>query len=54
MGGHGWMKNTLTIETLLTEAALFSVAESIHDEPALFGVTDGKAVGTYRTEFVAH
>ena len=41
------MKATLTIEILLREAASFSTAESAHDEPALFGVTDGKAVGTY-------
>jgi hypothetical protein len=37
----------LTIEGLLSEAAKFSEAESIHDEPSLYGVTDGKAVGTY-------
>ncbi len=41
------MKTALTIRTLLTEAALFAAAESTHDEPALYGVTDGKAVGTY-------
>jgi hypothetical protein len=41
------MKPTLTIEILLGEAASFSAAESTHEEPALFGVTDGKAVGTY-------
>lgn len=41
------MKPALTIEILLTEAAKFAQAESTHDEPALFGVTDGKAVGTY-------
>ena len=37
----------LTIETLCTEAAVFSVAESRHPEPLLYGVTDGKAIGTY-------
>jgi hypothetical protein len=37
----------LTIETLCSEAAIFSVAESQHPEPLLYGVTDGKAVGTY-------
>ncbi|TFI54414.1 restriction endonuclease [Mastigocladus laminosus UU774] len=37
----------LTIETLCAEAALFSAAESRHPEPLLYGVTDGKAVGTY-------
>lgn len=41
------MKPALTIEILLREAAKFAKAESTHDEPALFGVTDGKAVGTY-------
>src|SRR3954463_7319430 len=48
-------KPTLTVETVMTEAAIFSRAESTHDEPALFGVTDGKAVGTYlEHKFVAH
>lgn len=32
---------------LCAEARLFSAIESIHPEPSLFGVTDGKAVGTY-------
>ncbi len=41
------VKPALTIEVLLEEAATFSAAESTHEEPALFGVTDGKAVGTY-------
>jgi hypothetical protein len=49
------MKDALTIETLIAEAALFSLAESTHDEPALFGVTDGKAVGTYlEHKFIAY
>lgn len=26
---------------------MFSAAESVHPEPALFGTTDGKAIGTY-------
>lgn len=44
----------LTIDTLIAEAKLFSFAESTHDEPALYGVTDGKAVGTYlEHKFVA-
>jgi hypothetical protein len=38
---------TLTIEALCAEAASFSAAESQHPEPILYGVTDGKAVGTY-------
>ncbi len=48
-------KPVLTIESLKKEAARFSEAESIHEEPSLFGVTDGKAVGTYlEHKFVAH
>lgn len=38
---------TLTIETLRQEAATFAAAESNHWEPAMFGVTDGKRIGTY-------
>lgn len=41
------MKPTLTLEALKAEAAAFAALESAHHEPALFGVTDGKAVGTY-------
>ena len=41
------MKRQLTIEALQSEAAVFAAAESSHDEPRLYGVTDGKAVGTY-------
>jgi hypothetical protein len=37
----------LTVETLCSEAAQFSVIESQHPEPLLYGITDGKAVGTY-------
>ncbi|MFK0733284.1 MAG: restriction endonuclease [Gloeotrichia echinulata GP01] len=37
----------LTTEALCSEAAIFSAAESLHPEPLLYGVTDGKAVGTY-------
>ncbi len=48
-------KPTLTVELLQSEAASFAVAESAHDEPLLFGVTDGKAVGTYlEHKFRAH
>jgi hypothetical protein len=48
-------KPSLTIETLLAEAAIFAVTESTHDEPALYGVTDGKAVGTYlEHKFIAY
>ncbi|TAE94384.1 MAG: hypothetical protein EAZ79_23495 [Oscillatoriales cyanobacterium] len=38
---------TLTVEILCSEAAIFSAAESQHPEPLLYGITDGKAVGTY-------
>jgi len=41
------MKPTLTLEALKTEARAFAEAESAHREPSLYGVTDGKAVGTY-------
>jgi hypothetical protein len=37
----------LDIATLCHEAQEFSRIESSHPEPSLFGVTDGKAVGTY-------
>jgi hypothetical protein len=41
------MKPTLTIEDLCAEAAKFAEIESLYDEPILYGVTDGKAIGTY-------
>ena len=41
------MKPTLTIEILCAEAAKFAEIESLYDEPGLYGVTDGKAIGTY-------
>ena len=41
------MKPRLDIELLLSEAAGFAALESLHNEPSLYGVTDGKAVGTY-------
>ena len=41
------MKPTLSIEQLCAEAAQFTEIESVYDEPKLYGVTDGKAVGTY-------
>jgi hypothetical protein len=37
----------LTLEALLAEARTFADVESGHFEPALYGVTDGKAIGTY-------
>jgi hypothetical protein len=41
------MKPELTVETLKIEAQRFAEIESSHQEPSLYGVTDGKAVGTY-------
>ena len=41
------MNRQLTMEALRAEAAVFADAESSHYEPELYGVTDGKAVGTY-------
>lgn len=38
---------TLDIQTFIEEARYFSKKESQHNEPSLFGVTDGKAIGTY-------
>lgn len=38
---------SLTIDFLCLEARTFSEEESHHTEHRLFGVTDGKAVGTY-------
>lgn len=49
------MKEKLTVEILRQEAAVFGKAESQHCEPALYGVTDGKAVGTYlEHKFIRH
>ncbi len=41
------LKQPLDVNILLQEAAIFTEAESSYDEPLLYGVTDGKAVGTY-------
>lgn len=41
------MKSTLDIFQMLNEAKGFAEIESVYAEPSLFGVTDGKAVGTY-------
>ena len=41
------MKKELTIDQLGKEAAKFAEIETKYDEPTLYGVTDGKAVGTY-------
>ncbi len=49
------MKPTLTIEDLCAEAAKFAERESLYDEPVLYGVTDGKAIGTYlEHKFIAY
>ncbi len=46
---------TLTLNALVAQAAKFAELESAHDEPTLFGVTDGKAVGTYlEHKFIAY
>ena len=41
------MKEKLTIEKLKTEAKIFCIAESKIKNKDLYGVTDGKAVGTH-------
>lgn len=41
------LKPELTIELLQKAAGVFAEQESLHDETELYGVTDGKAVGTY-------
>jgi hypothetical protein len=40
-------KAKLTVKALKSEAKKFAELESTHAEPSLYGVTDGKAVGTY-------
>jgi hypothetical protein len=40
-------KVKLTKKLLQNEAKKFAQVESNHNEPSLFGITDGKAVGTY-------
>jgi hypothetical protein len=41
------MKTKLTVKMLIHEAKDFALRESRHRESSMFGVTDGKAVGTY-------
>jgi hypothetical protein len=41
------MKKQLTVNLLKQEAGTFAEQESQHGELSLYGVTDGKAVGTY-------
>jgi hypothetical protein len=40
-------KPRLTLEQLIKEAVVFAEIESVYPEPTLYGVTDGKAIGTY-------
>jgi len=48
-------KPVLTTKILIDEAKIFAQKESTHNEPSLFGVTDGKAVGTYlEQKFSSH
>ncbi len=48
-------KLTLTVAILQDEARQFAKLESTHPEPTIFGVTDGKAIGTYlEHKFHAH
>lgn len=41
------MNPILTIESLVEEAAVFAEFENEHNEPLMYGITDGKAIGTY-------
>ncbi len=47
-GGEDAMKPKLTVTELVQAAKAFAAGETHHRERSLFGVTDGKAVGTYR------
>jgi len=48
-------KRNLDVQALLAEAKRFAESENTHDEPSLYGVTDGKAVGTYlEHKFMQH
>jgi hypothetical protein len=40
-------RQPLTVDLLQREAGAFAEVESTYAEPSLYGVTDGKAVGTY-------
>jgi hypothetical protein len=41
------MKPQLSLALLLEEAGVFAQMESDHSDAAIYGVTDGKAIGTY-------
>lgn len=45
--GNFLVKPSLTIEALVQEASTFARSQSSRAEPSLFGVTDGKAIGTH-------
>jgi hypothetical protein len=48
-------KKKLKVQLLCQEAAAFAEAESTYPEPTLYGVTDGKAIGTnLKHKFRAH
>ncbi len=48
-------KTKLTVPLLCQEASAFAEVESTYPEPTLYGVTDGKAIGTYlEHKFRAH
>lgn len=47
IGEERMAKSVLTIPLLCQEAAAFAEVISTYPEPTLYGVTDGKAVGTY-------
>src|SRR5262245_42753388 len=48
-------KAKLTVKQLQQEAAAFAQVESSYPEPTLYGITDGKAIGTYlEHKFRAH
>ncbi|HKN87390.1 MAG TPA: hypothetical protein VJV04_11055 [Nitrospiraceae bacterium] len=44
----------LAIDSLLNEARLFAQYENEHYEPLLYGVNDGKAIGTYLEQKFTH
>lgn len=51
----GELAPQLTLQVLRGEARKFSETESNHKEPSIYGVTDGKAIGTYlEQKFLAY
>ena len=49
------MDTQLSLASLLEEAGLFAQMESDHFDTAIYGITDGKAIGTYfEHKFRAH